>query len=92
MKRLFLTASVLAFITMVTGTVLRIESTAMIGWALTVACIVCYLEYCDRDSKHRAERRAEELRRKHANDMDTKQFGALLTREQLMREYEKIKL
>lgn len=92
MKRFFLLAAVFAFITMIIGTILRCSLGAISGWALTILFTVCYLEYRDRDSKRRADRQAEELRKKHANDLDTQQFSTLLTREQLMRDYEKIKL
>ena len=92
MKRFFLLTAAAAFIVMVIGTVMRCSLGAISGWALTILFTVCYLDCRDRDSKQRAERKAEELRRKHAYDMDTRRFGTILTREQLMRDYEKIKL
>lgn len=92
MKKFFLLTAAAAFIVMVIGTVTRCSAAAMIGWFLTSAFVITYLECCDRDSKRRAERKAEELRRKHANDLDTQRFSTTLTREQLMRDYEKIKL
>ena len=92
MKQYFLAAALAAFITMTAGIILRSGAAAVIGWALTTVFVFCYLECCDRDRKRRAERRAEELRRKHANDLDTQRFSTALTREQLMRDYEKIKL
>ena len=92
MKRFFLITAAAAFIVMVIGTVTRCSAAAMSGWLMTSALTIAYLECCDRDSKHRAERQAEELRRKHANDLDTQKFSTTLTREQLMRDYEKIKL
>lgn len=92
MRRFFLLAAGIAFITMIVGTALRCSLGAISGWALTILFTVSYLECRDRDSKRRADRQAEKLRKKHANDLDTQQFSTILTREQLMRDYEKIKL
>ena len=92
MKPFFLTTAVTALIVMIIGTAARCSAAAIIGWMMTISFTIAYLECCDRDSKRRAERKAEVLQRKHANDLDTRQFSTLLTREQLMRDYEKIKL
>lgn len=44
MKRLLLLASVLAFLTMTIGTIVRCAPAALTGWALTAICFTGFLK------------------------------------------------
>lgn len=92
MKQLTSAVAIAGAIVVVIGAAFQITSVAMTGWVLTMIFSVVHLECCRRERKHQEERRQRQERKKQANYLDTYQFSVELTREQLLRDREKINL
>ena len=92
MKQFHLILTAAGAISVITGAASETDSLVFAGWVIAILSAARYLERRNRERTRRAQKEAETLRRKHENTMDTYQFSTLLTREQLMRDYDKIKL
>ncbi len=92
MKQLTSAVAIAGAIMVVIGAAFQITSVVMTGGVLTMIFSVVHLECCRREHKHQEERRQRQERKKQANYLDTYQFSVELTREQLLRDREKINL